>query len=156
MRVTSHMIVPVKKNGKWTTYIKEFEEDIPDLGRHCLMCNSCGEPSYPECMKKCPVERDRVEREQKKAQEKIAKHKVEIDILAGLVRDGLLKVEDAAPRVEMTVEEFEPESLREIVGSFYFVQTRKNLLALWSEDHEQRRILCEKTNFGTIQLRLAT
>ena len=42
-----------------------------------------------------------------KAQEKIAKHKVEIDILAGLVRDGLLKVEDAAPRVEMTVEEFE-------------------------------------------------
>ena len=48
MRVTSHMIVPVKKNGKWTTYIKEFEEDIPDLGRHCLMCNSCGEPSYPE------------------------------------------------------------------------------------------------------------
>ena len=38
MRVTSHMIVPVKKNGKWTTYIKEFEEDIPDLGRHCLMC----------------------------------------------------------------------------------------------------------------------
>ena len=27
MRVTSHMIVPVKKNGKWTTYIKEFEED---------------------------------------------------------------------------------------------------------------------------------
>ena len=72
-----------------------------------MMCNSCGEPSYPECMKKCPVERDRVEREQKKAQEKVAKHKVEIDILAGLVRDGLLKVEDAAPRVDMSVEEFE-------------------------------------------------
>ena len=32
--------------------------------------------------------------------------KGEIDILAGLVRDGLLKAEDAAPRVEMTVEEF--------------------------------------------------
>ena len=107
MRVTSHMIVPVKKNGKWTTYIKEFEEDIPDLGRHCLMCNSCGNETYPECMKWCGVEKERVEREQKKAQEKIAKHKVEIDILAGLVRDGLLKVEDAAPRVEMTVEEFE-------------------------------------------------
>ena len=71
------------------------------------MCNACGQPSYPECMKKCPVERDRVEREQKKAQEKIAKHKVEIDILAGLVRDGLLKVEDAALRVDMSVEEFE-------------------------------------------------
>lgn len=107
MKVTSHMIVPVKKNGKWTTYIKEFEEDIPDLGRHCLMCNSCGEPSYPKCMEDCGVERERIEREHKKAQEKIAKHKVEIDILAGLVRDGLLKVEDAAPRVEMTVEEFE-------------------------------------------------
>lgn len=107
MRVTSHMIVPVKKNGKWTTYIKEFEEDIPDLGRHCLMCNSCGNETYPECMKWCGVEKERVEREQMKAQEKIAKHKVEIDILAGLVRDGLLKVEDAAPRVEMTVEEFE-------------------------------------------------
>ena len=39
--------------------------------------------------------------------EKIAKHKVEIDILAGLVRDGLLKVEDAALRVDMSVEEFE-------------------------------------------------
>ena len=25
MKVTSHMIVPVKKNGKWTTYIKEFD-----------------------------------------------------------------------------------------------------------------------------------
>ena len=38
----------------------------------------------------------------------------------------------------------------------FFALTRKNLLALWSEDHEQRRILCEKTNFGTIRLRLAT
>lgn len=71
MKVTSHMIVPVKKNGKWTTYIKEFEEDIPDLGRHCLMCNSCGEPSYPKCMEDCGVERERIEREQKKAQEKL-------------------------------------------------------------------------------------
>ena len=71
------------------------------------MCNSCGNETYPECMKWCGVEKERVEREQKKAQEKIAKHKVEIDILAGLVRDGLLKAEDAAPRVEMTVEEFE-------------------------------------------------
>lgn len=29
------------------------------------------------------------------------------NILAGLVRDGLLKIEDAAPRVDMSVEEFE-------------------------------------------------
>lgn len=29
---------------------------------------------------------------------------------------------------------FEPESLREIVGSFYFVQTRKNQLALWRQE----------------------
>lgn len=107
MQVTSHMIVPVKKNGKWTTYIKEFQEEIPDLGRHRMMCNKCGDKRYPDCRSLCLIEKDWIEREQKKAQEKIAKHKVEIDILAGLVRDGLLKIEDAAPRVEMTVEEFE-------------------------------------------------
>lgn len=107
MLVTSHMIVPVKKNGKWTTYIKEFQEEIPDLGRHRMMCNKCGNERYPACRSWCLVDKDWIEHEQKKAQEKIAKHKVEIDILAGLVRDGLLKVEDAAPRVEMTVEEFE-------------------------------------------------
>lgn len=28
MRVKSRMVCPVKKNGVWTTYIKEFEEDI--------------------------------------------------------------------------------------------------------------------------------
>ena len=107
MQVTSHMIVPVKKNGKWTTYIKEFQEEIPDLGRHRMMCNKCVDKRYPDCRSGCLIEKDWIEREQKKAQEKIAKHKVEIDILAGLVRDGLLKAEDAAPRVEMTVEEFE-------------------------------------------------
>ena len=107
MQVTSHMIVPVKKNGKWTTYIKEFQEEIPDLGRHRMMCNKCGDKRYPDCRSWCLIEKDWIEREQKKAQEIIAKHKVEIDILAGLVRDGLLKAEDAAPRVEMTVEEFE-------------------------------------------------
>lgn len=99
--------IPEKVNGKWTVVSRDFEEEIPDLGRHEMMCNKCGNESYPECCSWCPLEQGRIKREQKLAQEKIAKHKVEIDILAGLVRDGLLKVEDAAPRVEMTVEEFE-------------------------------------------------
>lgn len=107
MLVHSKMACPEKVNGKWTIVVKEYDEEIPDLGRHEMMCNKCGNKSYPECCSTCPVEQGRIKREQKLAQEKIAKHKVEIDILAGLVRDGLLKVEDAAPRVEMTVEEFE-------------------------------------------------
>ena len=55
MQVTSHMIVPVKKNGKWTTYIKEYQEEIPDLGRHRMMCNKCGNERYPDCRSWCPV-----------------------------------------------------------------------------------------------------
>lgn len=106
MLVTSHMIVPVKKNGKWTTYIKEFQEEIPDLGRHRMMCNKCGDKRYPDCRSWCLIEKDWIEREQKKAQEKIAKHKVEIDILAGLVKDGLLTIRDAAGRVNMAEDEF--------------------------------------------------
>ena len=52
MQVTSHMIVPVKKNGKWTTYIKEFQEEIPDLGRHRMMCNKCGDKTHKDCYPK--------------------------------------------------------------------------------------------------------
>lgn len=34
MKVKSRMSCPVRrKDGTWTTVIKEFEEDIPDLGR---------------------------------------------------------------------------------------------------------------------------
>lgn len=33
----------------WTTVIREFEEDIPDLGREELICNKCGRPDYPKC-----------------------------------------------------------------------------------------------------------
>lgn len=107
MLVHSKMACPEKVNGKWTVVLKEFDEEIPDLGRHRMMCNKCGDKRYPECRSWCLTEKEWVRHQQMKAQEKIAKHKVEIDILAGLVRDGLLKVEDAAPRVEMTVEEFE-------------------------------------------------
>lgn len=34
---------------KYTPVIKEFEEDIPDLGREELICNKCGRPDYPKC-----------------------------------------------------------------------------------------------------------
>ena len=43
MKVKSRMSCPVRrKDGTWTTVIKEFEEDIPDLGREELICNKCG------------------------------------------------------------------------------------------------------------------
>lgn len=67
MKVKSRMVCPVKqKGGSWTTVIKHFEEDIPDLGRHMMICNKCGRKNYPECMEQCPVERSRRERAKKK------------------------------------------------------------------------------------------
>ena len=50
VKVKSKMVCPVRqKDGTWTTVIKEFEEDIPDLGREELICNKCGRPDYPKC-----------------------------------------------------------------------------------------------------------
>ncbi len=50
MKVKSRMSCPVRrKDGTWTTVIREFEEDIPDLGREDLICNKCGRPDYPKC-----------------------------------------------------------------------------------------------------------
>ena len=50
MKVKSRMSCPVRrKDGTWTTVIKDFEEDIPDLGREELICNKCGRPDYPKC-----------------------------------------------------------------------------------------------------------
>ena len=50
MKVKSRMSCPVRrKDGTWTTVIREFEEDIPDLGRKELICNKCGRPDYAKC-----------------------------------------------------------------------------------------------------------
>ena len=106
MIVHSRMACPEKVNGKWIVVTKEFDEEIPDLGRHRLMCNRCGNKRYPECIPECPLEQGTIKREQEQAKKKAAQRKAEFDILAGLVKDGLLKVEDAAPRIEMTAEEF--------------------------------------------------
>lgn len=63
MRVKSRAAEPVKqKDGSWKVVVREFYEDIPDLGRHTLMCNDCGEKSYPKCCEWCPVEQNRLER----------------------------------------------------------------------------------------------
>ncbi len=52
MKVKSRMSCPIRrKDGTWTTVIREFEEDIPDLGRKELICNKCGRPDYPKCKK---------------------------------------------------------------------------------------------------------
>ena len=57
MIVQSKMACPVRqKDGTWKVIVKHFEENIPDLGRHTLICNKCGEKSYPQCMKNCPME----------------------------------------------------------------------------------------------------
>lgn len=58
MKVKSKMSCPVRKeDGNQTTIIKEFEEDIPDKGRHSIICNKCIEDSYPQCREWCPMER---------------------------------------------------------------------------------------------------
>ncbi len=60
VKVISKMSCPIRqKNGTWTTVIKEFEENIPDLGRHTMICNKCGEKSYPKCMEWCPMEKSK-------------------------------------------------------------------------------------------------
>ena len=56
MIVHSKMACPVKqKNGTWKVVVKEFDEDIPELGRKHLICNSCKFDGYPECMTWCGV-----------------------------------------------------------------------------------------------------
>lgn len=61
--VHSMMSCPVKQeDGTWTTVIKEFDEEIPDKGRHTLICNNCKIDAYPECMEWCAVEKNRKER----------------------------------------------------------------------------------------------
>lgn len=108
MIVHSRMAEPVKVNGKWTVVVKEFDEEIPDRGRHTLLCNKCEvTKDYPACRSWCPIEKGRIEREAKEAARKAEERKAEFNLLVGLVKDGLLKVEDAAPRIGMTAEEFE-------------------------------------------------
>lgn len=60
MKVKSKIANPIRQaDGTWKVVIEEFEEDIPDLGRHSLICNKCGEKSYPECRKWCPMEKSK-------------------------------------------------------------------------------------------------
>lgn len=107
MIVRCKAIIPVKVNGKWTTVMKEVNEEIPAEGRHSVTCNVCGDETYPKCRSWCPIEQGRIEQEQKEATRKAEERKAEFNLLVGLVKDGLLKVEDAAPRINMTAEEFE-------------------------------------------------
>lgn len=54
IHVTGLQSCPVrKKDGSWTTIVKNYEEDIPDLGREELICNKCGWSIYPECKEWC-------------------------------------------------------------------------------------------------------
>ena len=63
MLVHSRMSCPVKqKDGTWTTIIKEFDEEVPDLGRHSMNCNMCGDPHYPGCTEWCPDAKDYIDK----------------------------------------------------------------------------------------------
>lgn len=58
LKVKSKMVCPVQQSdGTWTTVVKEFIEDIPDLGRHTFICNKCKTTNYPDCISKCIVEK---------------------------------------------------------------------------------------------------
>lgn len=107
MIVRCKVSTPVKVNGKWTTVIKEVDEEFPAEGRHSMMCNRCGNERYPECRKECPIEQGRIEREAKEAARKANERKAEFGLLVRLVQDGLLKTAEAAPYLDMNVEEFE-------------------------------------------------
>ena len=45
--------------GKNGVYLKEYKklEEIPDDGRHSILCSKCGWPSYPKCREWCPNEK---------------------------------------------------------------------------------------------------
>ena len=58
IRVKSRMACPVRqKNGSWKVIEKRFIENVPDLGREYLICNSCGFSAYPACLEWCKVTR---------------------------------------------------------------------------------------------------
>ena len=50
IHITGKMADPVRQSdGSWKVISRDYEEDIPDLGREELICNQCGWPSYPKC-----------------------------------------------------------------------------------------------------------
>lgn len=59
MKVKFMAACPVKHpDGTWDVVTKEVEEDVPDKGRHHVICNKCPNDNYPECRKTCPVEKN--------------------------------------------------------------------------------------------------
>lgn len=56
--IKSSIACPVQqKDGSWKVVLKKFEEDIPDKGRHLLICNKCGVSTYPDCITSCQIEK---------------------------------------------------------------------------------------------------
>lgn len=59
MKVKSKLIYVVKRaDGTNDIETKDIYEDIPDLGRHHIMCNKCGAKEYPDCTVPCPFRID--------------------------------------------------------------------------------------------------
>lgn len=54
MLVHVNVAEPYKKDdGSWDLKEYETNEEVPDLGRHDVLCNKCGWSTYPECKKWC-------------------------------------------------------------------------------------------------------
>ena len=54
MKVKTMVSEPIQKpDGSWKVISYEIEEDIPDLDRENVLCNSCKTKNYPECKEIC-------------------------------------------------------------------------------------------------------
>ncbi len=70
MKVKSKVVRPVRRSdGSWTAIMEVVEEDVPDRGRHLIMCNRCVSERYPDCIQNCAVEKLSREFEEKMKQE---------------------------------------------------------------------------------------
>lgn len=59
MKVTKRLHCPVRQgDDSWDIVIREIEEDVPDKGRHHIICDKCPNDNYPECRKTCHIEKN--------------------------------------------------------------------------------------------------
>lgn len=58
MKVKTTVVRPIRqRDGSWKTVMEHIEEEIPDRGRHLIICNKCISETYPDCIAKCGVEK---------------------------------------------------------------------------------------------------
>ena len=58
MKVKTTVVRPIRqRDGSWKTVMEHIEEEIPDRGRHLIICNKCISETYPDCVANCGVEK---------------------------------------------------------------------------------------------------